>query len=363
MRAIGVLSLLPALGGCIAAAIPIAASSAIVGQKISGRHGDRQTTPAPVPARPTAQTVTVDGQTVRVLTGMTQLPRPDGTIAPPASGPQPAAVPETMQYLYGSGEAAALGTQAYRGLSRYLADVVNYGRKGKARQLVLSDGASLDAPQFDACGAKPLAVVLDIDETALLNLGYEADAATRGGGYDADRWARWERTGADRVAAVPGAKMALDAARDAGVTVIFNSNRLVANAGQTEIALDHAGLGPAKHGTTLWLKGDGDGGGGSGKDGRRRAIARNYCVVALVGDQLGDFSDLFNAPALTPPARRALAVSPALASLWGNGWFVLPNPVYGTALKGGIDDVFPGDARWTDPGPPPAARPATGDRR
>ena len=362
MRAIGVLSLLPALGGCIAAAIPIAASSAIVGKKMSARRGERQV--APAPARPAAQTVTVDGQTVRVLTGMTQLPRPDGTMAPPvapASGPRPDAVSETMQYLYGSGESAALSTQAYRGLSRYLLDIVTYGKKGKARQLVLNDGASLDAPQFDACGAKPLAVVLDIDETALLNLGYEADAATRGGGYDADRWARWEATGADKVAAVPGAKMALDAARDAGVTVIFNSNRLAATADQTERALDYAGLGPAKHGTTLWLKGDG--GGGSGKDGRRRAIALTYCVVALVGDQLGDFSDLFNQPALTTPARRALAGSSALASLWGNGWFVLPNPVYGTALKGGVDDVFPANARWTDPGPPPAARTATGDRR
>jgi hypothetical protein len=28
---------------------------------------------------------------------------------------------------------------------------------------------------------------------------------------------------------------------------------------------------------------------------------------------------------------------------------MLPNPVYGTGLKGGVDDIFPPDARWTDP--------------
>jgi hypothetical protein len=28
---------------------------------------------------------------------------------------------------------------------------------------------------------------------------------------------------------------------------------------------------------------------------------------------------------------------------------VLPNPVYGTALKGGLDDVFPADKRWSPP--------------
>jgi predicted secreted acid phosphatase len=48
--------------------------------------------------------------------------------------------------------------------------------------------------------------------------------------------------------------------------------------------------------------------------------------------------------------RRQLAVHSSAGGLWGKGWFILPNPVYGTALKGGIDDVFPADKRWTDPG-------------
>ena len=39
----------------------------------------------------------------------------------------------------------------------------------------------------------------------------------------------------------------------------------------------------------------------------------------------------------------------AVARLWGAGWFVLPNPVYGSALKGGFDDLFPADRRWTAP--------------
>jgi predicted secreted acid phosphatase len=146
---------------------------------------------------------------------------------------------------------------------------------------------------------------------------------------------------------VPGAFPAISAAREAGITVIFNSNRTRENAEATAAALDHAGLGPVKHGTTLWLKGDD--GGGSGKDDRRWAIASGYCVIALVGDQLGDFSDLFNDPKLTPSTRRALSGAPEIAGMWGNGWFLLPNPVYGTALKGGIDDIFPYDMRWSDP--------------
>ena len=139
-----------------------------------------------------------------------------------------------MQYLYGSGEAAALSLQAYQALWNYLHVEIGYLRdKATALSVVLSPGSTLDNPKFDTCGKRPLAVVLDIDETSLLNLGYEADQAARGGGYDAARWTRWEQSGADKVAAVPGAAEALAAARRDGITVVFNSNRSAATAAQT----------------------------------------------------------------------------------------------------------------------------------
>ncbi|MFD1786929.1 HAD family acid phosphatase [Sphingomonas floccifaciens] len=368
MRAATFLSLPIVLSGCLAAAIvPVAASSSmIVKSRMDGQRATRkakQAEEAPPPPLKTeaARRWQAELEGAKIVPGATALPPPDGSQPSPAAAAvvaQRTGVPEGMQYLYGSGEAAAGSIQAYRALQRYLTDWKAYAKPGKARQVVLADSASLNAPQFEPCGPKPPAVVLDIDETALLNLGYEADAARRGESYDAARWTRWEESGADKVVAVPGAKMVLDAARAAGITVIFNSNRGRETAAQTEAALAHAGLGPAKHGTTLWLKGDD--GGGSGKDDRRWAIASGYCVIALVGDQLGDFSDLFNDPKLTPSTRRALTASPELAQLWGNGWFVLPNPVYGTALKGGFDEIFPYDTRWIDPGaaPGPATPPA-----
>ena len=46
-----------------------------------------------------------------------------------------------------------------------------------------------------------------------------------------------------------------------------------------------------------------------------------------------------------------------LAQLWGNGWFVLPNPVYGDSLKGTIDDVYPEGTRWS-PDTAPSNAPA-----
>jgi 5'-nucleotidase (lipoprotein e(P4) family) len=264
---------------------------------------------------------------------------------PPAASAAPAAPPAGMQWLYGSGEAAATSIQTYRALR----DFVLAAAKERSRDsVILSAAATLERPDFVPCGRKPLAVVLDVDETVLQNLGYEYDEAVKGRSFDSGIWQRWERTGADKVAPIPGALTALRAIRAAGLTVVFNSNREATNAAQTEAALVGQGLGPAKHRETLWLSGDV--GTGSAKDGRRAAIAERYCVVAMAGDQLGDFSDQFNAKSLAVRARREAVTSGAYARLWGDGWFMFANPVYGPSIRGSFDDVFPADTRWTDPG-------------
>jgi len=255
---------------------------------------------------------------------------------------QPPSVPPGMQWLYGSGEGGATSIQTYHAFRNY---VLAVARQRPRNSVILAEGATLAAPRFVPCGRRPLAVLLDADETVLQNLGFEFDDATHPGRtYDQQRWNHWEQTGANAVLPIPGAVTALAAIRRAGVTVIFNSNRLAANAAATEAALNGSGLGPARHGTTLWLQNDVAP--GSAKDPRRAAISARYCVVAMAGDQLGDFSDLFNARGLAVPERRRAATSGAVANLWGNGWFVLSNPVYGSGLRGTIDEVFPADRRW-----------------
>ncbi|MDP5279127.1 HAD family acid phosphatase [Sphingomonas sp. DG1-23] len=334
------------LSGCAAAVIaaPLAAGAGVLKAGSQDRPSRRQRAQTQAAPKPGQVLTAADGSKVQV-TALTALPPPDGAPAAPAA---PGNAPPGMQYLYGSGEAAALSMQAYQALWNYLRTEIGYRRdKTQVRSVVLAPGSTLDNPRFETCGKRPHAVVLDIDETALLNLGYERDEATRGGAYDAARWSRWEQTGADKVAAVPGAAEALAAARREGFTVIFNSNRSAASAAQTAAALEHAGLGPAALFDTLWLRGEGE---TSGKDSRRQKIAQRYCVVAMAGDQLGDFSDLFNAPEAPVATRRNSVGGTLLAPLWGAGWFMLPNPVYGTGLKGGVDEIFPPDARWTDPG-------------
>ena len=261
--------------------------------------------------------------------------------APPAAAPP--TPPASMQWLYGSGEAGALSIQAFHAFRDH---ALAAARSRPRDSVVLAQGASPAAPRWVPCGNKPPAVVLDADETVLLNLGYEYDEALTGRTHNRARRDRYERTGVESVAPVPGAVTALRALREAGITVIFNTNRMAANAAETARSLEFAGLGPAREGETLFLADDRS---GSGKDGRRSLIADRYCVVAMAGDQLGDFSDAFNARDLTVPERRRLATSGDIAGLWGNGWFMLPNPVYGPGLRGTFDEVFPADRRWTDP--------------
>ena len=255
---------------------------------------------------------------------------------------QDAAIPPAYQFLYGSGEAGALQQAAFHSLIAYVLDKAAHR---PADSVVLAAGSPLREARFVPCGAKPFAAVFDVDETVLLNLGFEARAAA-GEPYSQAQWAQWERTGGDKVAATPGAVHAVDDLRKAGVTVVLNTNRSAANADATVAALKGAGLGEFRHGETLFLQGD-DGEGGR-KDGRRATIAARYCVLAMTGDQLGDFSDRFAEP-MTVAERRQLAVHSSAAGLWGKGWFVLPNPVYGSALKGDLDDAFPADKRWSPP--------------
>lgn len=273
-------------------------------------------------------------------TGAVQAP-PPSPVAPPAAAPQPTAVPPAMQYLYGSGEASAVSIQAWRELVRWAQDKV---AARPTDSVVLAERATLAKPAWVPCGDKPFAAVFDVDETVLLNLGAEYDAAVRPGPFDPRRWEHWEREGAAKVVPVPGARKALEVLRSLGITVVFNTNRTAANAAATEAALNGVGLGPAVHQQTLWLQGDDDT--GSRKDGRRGRIADRYCVLAMAGDQLGDFTDLFNAR-LAPRERRAAVSAAPLSARWGAGWFVMPNPVYGTALRGDLDDVFPADKRWS----------------
>ncbi len=289
---------LPA-GGCVAAAIPVVAGGVIARDKLRDRGVERR--------RAQAETAPVELKTQAARDAVAQ--------AVPASG---TVVPTTLTELpppgAAAGEDAAMSLQAYQGLWIYLSAEVAKRRRGEpVRSVVLDTGATLDAPRYAACEAKPLAMLVDLDE----NPG-------RGGDPDA-RWRRWRGDGGDEIVAVPGAVDGIDAARREGVTVIFTTARAPAGGVGVAGALDRLGFGRVEPGKTLQLRGE------VPADGLRRTIAAGYCVIAMVGDALSDFSDLFP-PAGDDGKQPAAVTETMVAPLWGAGWFLLPNPVRSIAI-------------------------------
>lgn len=261
-----------------------------------------------------------------------------------AEKPIRASPPTRQQWLYGSAEGTVASARIYKAMTTY---VVGKAKERPKYSVIADDNFIVmhgENPPFFPCDNKPLAVVFDADETLVWNVGAMRYMAEQGKDFDPAIWNEWEKSGAGKALAMPGAVAALKAIRDAGVTVIANTNRAAANAHGTEDTLRLAGLGELKHGETLFLLGDTPS--GSSKDGRREIIASRYCVIAMAGDQLGDFRNLFNNTKLNVKSRTANAMSAPFDRLWGNGWFLFSNPVYGPSVRGGFDEIFTADTKW-----------------
>ncbi|MFQ5994832.1 MAG: 5'-nucleotidase, lipoprotein e(P4) family [Acidiferrobacterales bacterium] len=175
---------------------------------------------------------------------------------------------------------------------------------------------------------KPLAVILDLDETVLNNSGYSAHLIQNGLKHSQALWQTWNRNNVDNIGLVPGAKTFIKAVQQKNVHVAFISNRSEKIRDVTVEILVNLGLGEEQDlldRDTLRLllrKGSGS------KRARRQTVMHNYEVIALLGDNLGDFSDDFRSPTVKSIAERQYKVQQHNAR-WGTRWFVLPNSTYG----------------------------------
>lgn len=271
---------------------------------------------------------------------------------PPAAAAPVSPALQATTWTYGTAEAAMLAEASFRALVDKAESRLGnlYFGSGFESAIVREvEGGRARMRDCDLTFRRP-AVVFDIDETLVWNMGAQADQVRRAAAFDPKRWARWEKDGGDRLVAVPGAVAAVEALRKLGITPVFNSNRSAAHAAATVRALARLGLGEAVHGDTLWLEGDADG--SSRKHARRVAIAERFCVLAQVGDQMGDFADAIDfAPdgSRRPPAERTRVAATVFGPLWGERWFLIPNPMYGRWNDPPLtlDDVVPEAARWT----------------
>jgi 5'-nucleotidase (lipoprotein e(P4) family) len=168
---------------------------------------------------------------------------------------------------------------------------------------------------------KPAAIVVDVDETVLLNTPHQAFLVREDLEFNPETWDQWVQKAAAEP--VPGAVEFLADAASRGVTVFYITNRGAEQEEATRANLESQGFPLDPERDTVFLyrerpEWDRD------KSSRRAAVAEAFRVVLVVGDDFNDFVS-----ARIPLDQRDSLVR-AHAEKWGRKWIVLPNPTYGS---------------------------------
>jgi 5'-nucleotidase (lipoprotein e(P4) family) len=181
------------------------------------------------------------------------------------------------------------------------------------------------APEFRS---RPPAVIMDLDETVLDNATFQTYLYDIGANYTDELWSQFVTEHHASIRLVPGAKDFIDRVESLGVTVLYITNREELLRQTTIATLAQWGVNikglNESNSLRLLMQAHGE----SSKTARRDLVRAKYHVLALVGDQLGDFADEFTPnPDNTIAARRETVYE--YRRLWGTRWFILPQPVYG----------------------------------
>ena len=171
---------------------------------------------------------------------------------------------------------------------------------------------------------RPRAIIVDIDETVLDNSPSQAIGIKTGRPFNTADWYAWGEM--RKAKAIPGAVDFLNYAIAKGVKVFYISNRDEVQKRATIDNLMKVGFKDVSDGNVLLRQTDASGRHISPKGPRRESVFRGHRVVMLIGDNLDDFSDVFERKNV---GERFAETDKAIAE-WGRKWIVLPNAMYGT---------------------------------
>jgi len=174
----------------------------------------------------------------------------------------------------------------------------------------------------DVARLRPLAVIMDLDETVLDNSAFQGELTKRRTIFNAELWDEWVAKA--QATALPGAVDFIAYAESRGVTVFYVTNRTVAAEAATRRNLERLGVRlPADIDTVLTVRERPEW--SNEKSNRRALIAATHRILMLIGDDMGDF---LSAARETPENR--VKAAEQYAAYWGERWVLLPNPTYGS---------------------------------
>lgn len=164
----------------------------------------------------------------------------------------------------------------------------------------------------------PRAIVVDIDETVLDNSPANALGVKFRKHFNISDWYVWGEM--RKAKPVPGAVDFLNYAVSKGVKIFYVSNRDEVQKQATIDNLKSAGFVDITPENVELRQKD------STKEPRRLAIAAKYRIVMLLGDNLDDFSNVFERKSVI----ERFSEADKARELWGKRFIVLPNAMYGT---------------------------------
>ncbi|WP_417620449.1 hypothetical protein [Parasphingorhabdus sp.] len=285
---------LPLLSGCVAALLPLAALGTIGKGEIDRARAKREL----------------------VAAGAIDLAMPVGSViigpdsgvadASPAAGKQfsgqggvfevaevnldGAAADSISQYFQPIGP----GASPYAGFAAHALEQSARLEAGEGvESVVLIPRVDIFKPETVDCAGKPLAVAIDLDN--------KTDP----------EWIK-----AKTLYRQNGLVEVLLSLRAAEISVIWLSDQPAAASERISAILNEAGFSQAGSDDFLFL----DRGGDDRKQVRRWDATRNYCIVAIAGDDRADFDELYDY--LRNPDGAL-----TLEKMFGNGWFLTPPPL------------------------------------
>ena len=216
-----------------------------------------------------------------------------------------------------SAEYKTLAAQTYRQAWTQIEDKLSKASAGYG-----IPSAAIEQVGFNT-GQLPYAVILDIDETVLDNSPMSGRLIESRAGYTPENWSKW----VDKEAAdfLPGAESFINKAREAKIEIIFITNRT-----EEEEIHTMADLRPLVVGDDQILASAEEESPGhpwpSEKSSRRAFIAKRFWIIGMVGDDLADFIPNIK---VMPHDERVIEAR-KYQERFGDQWFLLPNPVYGS---------------------------------
>lgn len=257
-----------------------------------------------------------------------------------AGSPPEKANLNSVAWMQSSEEYHALMQGAYNTARQSLDDAL----EDKTWTALLAQVPANDS-EASALGMLPPAVILDIDETVLSTLPYQAWLIKNKKSFSRISWHSWvSEAGAE---ATPGALDFVHYAMEKGVKVFYLSNRAARGAldtnrnGQIDAGEEQQDLKPftvanllrlgflpqenISNADAVLLRGETDqegrarkGWAARDKSARRESLSTDYRVVLIMGDNLNDTVSEDNHGVMDSNRAR-----------WGRSWIVLPNPAYG----------------------------------